>query len=534
MNKLLFPLRLSALCGGAMTSLLVGAQTEKPNVIIILADDMGYSDLGCYGSEIPTPNIDRLAENGLRFSRFYNTSRSCPTRASLMTGLYQHQTGVGMMTSEAGNNFDFGVDGYRGYLNKNCVTIAEVLKQDGYHTYMTGKWHLGSDSLYKRPLQRGFDEFFGCYSGAFSYFDPQGLRCLIDGADTIRASKGFYTTDAFTDRAIENIEKNKDEHPFFLYLAYNAPHWPLHAKEDDIRKFVGKYMQGWDKLRENRFRKQIELGLFDENTKLTPRDERVRPWAEVEDDQKERSDYRMAVYAAQVYAIDRNVGKLVDFLEKTNRLDNTLIIFLSDNGACAEPYREFGGGQQSEINNPDNAGSVSYGIGWANMSSTPFRLYKNNATEGGITTPFIAHWPAKIKSEKGKITEVRGHLLNIMPTILEAVNATYPKEYDGYTIQPLEGISLLPTLIGLEQEITGYQFFEHSYNCAAIKGKWKAISKIGSDEWQLYDLENDRTELNDISAQYPDVVADLSTHWEEWAIRCKALPKGKRTENSYD
>ena len=507
----------------------------RPNIIIILADDMGYSDIGCYGSEIPTPNIDRLADNGIRFRHFYNTSRSCPTRASLLTGLYQHQTGVGMMTTEAGNNFDFGVDGYRGYLNRNCVTIAEVLKAAGYHTYMTGKWHLGSDTLYKRPLQRGFEEYFGSYAGAFSYFAPQMPRGLIDGADTIQAPKGFYSTDAFGDRAIQDIDKNRgDGRPFFLYLAFNAPHWPLQAQDSDIQKFVGKYLPGWDKLREERLKKQIQLGLFDKNTVLSPRDNRVRPWDEVSEEQKEKSNYRMAVYAAQVYAIDRNVGKLTDYLKKTNQIDNTLIIFLSDNGACAEPYQEFGGGLQTAINDPSQSGAISYGIGWANLSNTPFRLYKNNPTEGGIATPFIAQWPDKIKSEKGKFTDVRGHILDIMPTILDVTGAIYPKEYQGYTIQPFEGVSLLPTLLGNEQTIDGYQFFEHSYNCAVIKGKWKVISRIGTEVWQLYDLETDRTELHDLSAQYPDVVADMASRWKDWAIRCKVLPKGVRTKNSYD
>lgn len=511
------------------------AQTDnRPNIILVLTDDMGYSDIGCYGGEIPTPNIDKLAQNGLRFSHFYNTSRSCPTRASLITGLYQHQTGIGMMTTEAGSNFDFGVEGYRGYLNKKCVTIAEVLGNNGYHTYMTGKWHLGSDTLYKRPLQRGFEEFFGSYQGAFSYFDPKGTRCLINGADTVRAPEGFYSTDAFTDKAISYIHKNRDGKPFFLYLAFNAPHWPLHAKETDIQKFVGKYMKGWDKLREARLKKQKKLGLFDEEMQLSPRDKRVRPWDEVSEEQKKLSDYRMAVYAAQVYAVDYNIGKLVKYLKKTNQLDNTLILFLSDNGACAEPYQEFGGGKQSEINDPEKSGAISYGVGWANLSNTPFRLYKNNATEGGIATPFIAHWPARIKSQKGKITGVTGHILNIMPTIVEATGAQYPKVYKGNAIQPLEGISLLPTLLGNEQTTDGYQFFEHSNNCAAKKGKWKAISKVGSDKWELYDLEADRTELHDVSAQYPDVTADLAARWHDWAIRCKVLLKGQKTKNSYD
>lgn len=506
----------------------------KPNVILILADDMGFSDLGCYGSEIPTPNLDKLAQNGLRFSNFYNTARSCPTRASLLTGLYQHQTGVGLMTTEAGSNFDFGVDGYRGYLNKNCVTIAEVLKNNGYHTYMTGKWHLGSDTLYKRPLQRGFEHFYGSYQGAFSYFDPKGPRCLINEADTILAPKGFYSTDAFTDKAIEFIKSKSDKNPFFLYLAYNAPHWPLQAKDEDIQKFVGKYTIGWDELRKKRFEKQLKMGLVDKNTVLTPRDKRVRSWEEVTEQQKQFSDYRMAVYAAQVFCIDYNVGKLIDHLKSTKQLKNTLIMFLSDNGACAEPYKEFGGGEQADINNPDKSGNVSYGIGWANLSNTPFREYKVNAEEGGISTPFIVHWPSKIKSQKGKINRVQGHILNIMPTILEATGTTYPTVYNGNKIIPLEAKSLMPALLTGKQKIDEYQFWEHSNNCAVRKGKWKAISKVGSTVWALYDIENDRSELYNLAEEYPDVVTDLATRWSDWAIRCKVLPKGQRTKNSYN
>ncbi|MFV0390907.1 MAG: arylsulfatase [Paludibacteraceae bacterium] len=525
-------LNFSIFCGFISSTSI--SHAERPNVIILLADDMGYSDIGCYGGEIPSPNIDKLAENGIRFRNFYNTSRSCPTRASLLTGLYQHQTGVGMMTTEAGNDFNFGVDGYRGFLNKNCVTIAEVLKEAGYHTYMTGKWHLGSDTYDKRPLQRGFDKFYGSYQGAFSYFDPKGNRCLIDGADTINAPKGFYSTDVFTDKAIDFIDSRKDEEPFFLYLAYNAPHWPLQAKEEDIEKFVGKYKRGWDVLRQERFRRQQKLGIFDKRTKLSERDERVRPWEFVDETQKNESDYRMAVYAAQVYAVDYNVGKLITYLSETNQLDNTLILFLSDNGACAEPYHEFGGGKQAEINDPNKSGAISYGIGWANLSSTPFRLYKNNATEGGIMTPFIAHWPAKIKSQKGKLTKVTGHILNIMPTILEATGVSYPQDYKGNKIQPLEDVSLLPTLTAGKQATLEYHFFEHSNNCAVIKDDWKAISRVGSNKWQLYNLKNDRTETNDVANLYPHIVDDLSEQWQEWAIRCNVLPKGTRTKNSYD
>lgn len=533
MNKNIALLSIPALCGLSLSGSEM-LQAQKPNVIIILTDDMGYSDIGCYGGEIPTPNIDMLAKNGLRFTHFYNAARSCPTRASLLTGLYQHQTGVGMMTTEGGSDFDFGVDGYRGFLNKNSLTIAEALKESGYHTYMTGKWHLGSDTFDKRPLQRGFDRFYGSYQGAFSYFDPKGIRCLIDDADTIRAPKGFYTTDAFTDKAIGFIDSNKDDKPFFLYLAYNAPHWPLHAKDEDIQKFVGKYMAGWDQLRQDRLKRQIKMGLFDKKLALSPRDERVRPWEEVSEKQKALSDYRMAVYAAQVYAIDYNVGKLIDYLKQTNQFENTLIMFMSDNGACAEPYNEFGGGKQSDINNPEIWGSVSYGLGWANLSNTPFRLYKNTAAEGGIATPFIAHWPAKIKSQKGKFTSVPGHILDVMPTVLEVTGTNYPSVYKGNKIQSLEGISLLPAFIKGKQKMDGYRFFEHSNNCAVIKGDWKAVSRIGTDKWYLYNLKKDRTELQDVSAQYPDVVADLAAKWNEWSVRCKVLPKGQKTKSSYN
>ncbi len=508
---------------------------KQPNIVLILVDDMGFSDLGCYGGEIPTPNIDALAKNGLRFTSFYNTARSCPTRASLLTGLYQHQTGIGLMTTEGNNNFDYGVDGYRGYLNRSCVTIAEVLKMNGYNTYMTGKWHLGSDTLYKRPLQRGFDHFYGSYQGAFSYFDPKGVRCLIDQVDTVRAPKGWYATDAFTDKAIDFIKaKNNNKNPFFLYLAYNAPHWPLHAKNEDIEKFVGKFTKGWDVLRKERFERQLKMGLFDAKTQLTPRDERVRPWDTVSDEQKKESDYRMAVYAAQVFCVDYNIGKLVQYLKDTKQFDNTLIMFLSDNGACAEPYKEFGGGEITEINDPNKSGAISYGIGWANLSNTPFRNYKVNAEEGGIATPFIAHWPKGIKKQRGKITNTQSHIINIMPTILEIVGAGYPENFNGNAILPLEGKSLLPTFIHGSQPEPEYQFWEHSNNCAVRKGKWKAVSRFGTDEWKLYNLETDRTEMINLAEQYPDIVQDLVSQWQQWAMRCKVIPKGTKTTNSYN
>ena len=518
----------------SLTPLFVVGQNEKPNVILILVDDMGFSDVGCYGSEIPTPNIDALAKSGVKFKHFYNASRSCPTRASLLTGLYQHQTGVGMMTTEAGNNFDFGVDGYRGYLNKNCVTIAEVLKASGYHTYMTGKWHLGSDSLWKRPLQRGFERFYGSYQGAFSYFDPKGDRCLIDQADTVKAPPGFYSTDVFTDKAIEYISEQSDNKPFFLYLAYNAPHWPLQAKEEDIAVVKSLYKNGWDSVRNARFAKQKSLKLWNENVIMSDRDTRVRPWNALSEKEKNESIYRMSVYAAQVYAIDRNIGKLTKYLKTNCKMDNTLIIFLSDNGACAEPYRELGGGKFSDINNPEQSGAISYGIGWANVSNTPYKSYKANTYEGGISTPFIVSWPASIKARPSSFNASQGHIVNIMPTILEAVGAEYPAEFGLSHVQPIQAVSLL-NVIKKKQSVLGeYQYWEHTYNCAVTKGYWKAISRLGTEKWVLFNLETDPTELNDVAGQYPDVLNDLIKHWQKWSKECKVLPKGNRTPNSYD
>ena len=293
--------------------------TECPNIVLILADDMGFSDIGCYGSEITTPNIDALAADGIRFTQFYNTARCCPTRASLMTGLHPHQTGIGHMTNPPTNpnRYNGWEEAYQGYLNRNCVTVAEVLKDAGYHTYMTGKWHLGYHDKSRWPLQRGFEKYYGCIPGACSYFWPHGDRGLTYMNEHVPApdSTKYYTTDAFTDYAIQFIDEQEDENPFFLYLAYNAPHWPLHAKQEDIEKFVGKYMNGWDEARKNRLKKQIELGLFNDEMKLSERDSRVRAWEEVPDSQKVLSDYRMAVYAAQVFCLDYNVGKLVDKLK---------------------------------------------------------------------------------------------------------------------------------------------------------------------------------------------------------------------------
>lgn len=504
---------------------------ELPNIIIILADDMGYSDIGCYGSEIPTPNIDKLAQNGIRITQFYNSGRCCPTRASLLTGLHPHQTGIGEMTVEPERKKDFDnvPPAYQGYLNRECVTMAEVLKQSGYKTYMTGKWHLGQHREESKPLQRGFDKFYGILSGASSFFEPSGLRSLSYGNDTLPVPKQpYYTTDAFTDSAIAFVKQTPQNEPFFLYLAYNAPHWPLHAKKEDIAKFRGKYKElGWDKMRENRFQRQKEMGIVPQGANLSERDYRVPAWEEVDEKQKDESDYRMATYAAQINAIDYNVGKLIEFLKKNRLLQNTLILFLSDNGAEAG-HNVFGDRPVEEINEFRVWWNIDYGIAWANASNTPIYNYKTTVHEGGISTPLIVHWPDFIKDQKGKITNQTASLIDLMPTIIEVAGAKYPDTFhNGNNIYPNEGYSLLPVFKTGTGQAHEYMYWEHIGNCAIRKGDWKAVKRLEDEKWLLYNIKDDRIESTDHSAQHPEIVKELNDKWYEWANSHFVLPKKK-------
>jgi len=509
------------------------SMAQKPNIILVMADDMGFSDIGCFGSEIPTPNLDKLAQKGVRFSQFYNTARCCPTRASLLTGLYQHQTGIGQMAEDpfsrnvGKDKNDAGVSGYRGYLNHQCVTIAEVLKPFGYHTYMAGKWHVGMHGEEKWPLQRGFEQYYGILAGATSYLKPEGGRGLTIDNIKLPAPEGeYYTTDAFTDHAIRMIKDQKDDNPFFLYLAFNAPHWPLQAKKADYEKFVGKYMKGWDALREERYQRQKALKLFDREIPLSPSDPRVRSWNEVDEAQKKESDFRMAVYAAQINCLDQNVGKLIETLSALKKLDNTLIIFLSDNGACAEPYIEFGGGKFEDINNPAISGAVSYGIGWANLSNTPFYGYKVKSYEGGISAPFIVYWPNQIKKTAGQVYHTPACITDIIPTFIEAAGAKYPKTHpDGTELFPLEGISLLPAFTKGKGSEHPYMFWEHEGYSAIRKGDWKAYKEVAKTDWELYDLRTDRDEQINVAKNHPELVKELNDKWYDWANSHQVLPK---------
>jgi arylsulfatase A-like enzyme len=514
---------------------LVIAQ-QKPNIVLIMADDMGYSDISCFGSEIPTPNLDRLAGKGIRFTQFYNGARCCPTRASLLTGLFPHQTGIGQMSEEPNDtaSFHWGTQGYQGYLNKNCVTLAEVLSEDGYHTYMSGKWHLGMHGEEKWPLQRGFEKYYGILAGATSYLKPQGGRGLWYNNTKLAPPQGnYYTTDAFTDSAIAFVSEQQDNKPFFLYLAFNAPHWPLQAKEEDIKKFDGVYAKGWDKIREERYARQLKMGIVDTSIKLSLRDTSVRAWDELNDTEKKEVAYRMEVYAAQVSRIDENVGKLINYLEKKGQLDNTLIVFLSDNGACPEPYKELGGGKLADINNPDSSSAISYGMGWANASNTPFRKWKRETEEGGISAPFIMYWPTGIaKEEENSIVTTPSYLIDIMPTFLEVAKAQYPTVYKNNSITPLTGRSLAPAFTGKALSEHEYMFWEHEGNRAVRKGNWKAVKDNTHNEWDLYDLSKDKDEQNNVANLYPEILKDLVTKWNNWATTDYVFPKHTETDKN--
>jgi arylsulfatase A-like enzyme len=512
--------------------------SARPNIVIILADDMGFSDIGCYGSEIPTPNLDALAKNGLRFTQFYNTARCSPTRAALLTGLNPHQAGMGTLAEDPGKQAPANAaPGYREVLSHDSVTLAEVLRPAGYHTYMAGKWHLGYHGQEKWPLARGFEHFYGIISGAASYLRPTGGRGLTLDNTPLPSpdEKNYYTTDAFTDHAVRFVNEQKDAAPFFLYLAYNAPHWPLHARDEDIKKFVGHYRAGWDQLREQRLARQLTLGVVAPGTTLSPRDEAVRAWAALTPEQQTQLDYRMAVYAAQVHRMDFNIGRLVDSLRAAGKLDNTLIFFLSDNGACAEPYDDLGGGDFSAINQPVAAGSggkhvgpggSSYGTGWANVSNTPFRRYKSRLHQGGIATPLIAHWPAGLKTKPGALTSTLGYLTDFMPTIVEVTGATYPREFAGEKIQPFVGRSLAPVLRGADLPADRWLYWEQYNNKAVRHGTWKAVQSAEKDSpWELYDLAIDPTELHDQSVAQPARLSELTTAWNTWATTHRVFPK---------
>jgi arylsulfatase len=542
--------------GGAIG---VAAPTARPNILLIMSDDMGFSDLGCYGGEIQTPNLDRLAANGIRFTQFYNNARCCPTRASLLTGLYPHQAGVGHMTA------DQGYEGYRGQLNRQCVTIAEALRPAEYRTYMCGKWHVCRDirpngDRSDWPIQRGFEKFYGTITGGGSFYDPTTLcrqnKLITPENDPEYRPKQFYYTDAISDNAVRFLEqhaKESPEKPFFLYVAYTAAHWPMHALEKDIAKYRGKYDAGYEPIRGARFERERNLGLIGKNVALS---REAGSWDDAKD--KAWEARCMEVYAAMVDCMDQGIGRIVEQLRKENQLDNTVIMFLEDNGGCAEPMgrtdrsgkppanlKPFGpddlqpqiwppmqtrdgrwvrSGEGVMPGPPDTY--VAYGRNWANVSNTPFREYKHWVHEGGISTPLIIHWPAGIRERRrNKLETQPGHVVDIMASCVDLAGDQYPSERNGEKIKPMEGVSLVPAFGGRSLKRKQPLFWEHEGNRAVRAGDWKLVGKENRP-WELYDMSRDRSETDDLAQKHPDRVKELAAAWDAWAARANVLPLG--------
>jgi len=504
----------------------------KPNILVILVDDMGYSDLSCYGSEIKTPNIDALAYGGIRMTQFYNAARCSPSRAALLTGLYPHQAGMGHQ------NKDWRIASYSGKINQNAVTIAQVLQRNGYSTYQVGKWHVGNTEPYW-PKSKGFDQYLTLIEGAMSYFNQwpwakgqDTLEMRYNGA-AYHAPADFFATDTFSDTAAAFINKHDQSKPFFMYLAYNAPHWPLHVKPEDRNLYKGLYDGGWDGIRTARFESMQQLGILDEKTVLTERFATVPKWQTLSEIEKENWIEKMELYAAVMHRLDVGVGKVVAALKESGQFENTLILLLSDNGACQEDPL----GPWIVYPNDGEQGGVrsfpAYELPWANVSNTPYRYFKSFLHEGGIRTPFIAHYPAQIK--KGQIlNESVGHITDVMPTVLALAEATYPEVFNEREITPMAGESLLPTLLDQENQIRkGPIFWEHQFNRAMRDGDWKLVSAwrvpgIGRvDEWELYNLAEDPVELNDLSKTHPDKVEKMNSQYETWARKVGAYPKSQ-------
>ncbi|TVS15271.1 MAG: arylsulfatase [Planctomycetaceae bacterium] len=490
-------LAVSIAVASTISSSVLATEPPRPNIIVVMLDDLGFSDLGCYGAEIETPHIDRLARQGLRFSQFYNTAKCESSRVCLLSGLYTYQAG------------------YRAL--DRAVTFAELLREAGYFTAMSGKWHLESE-----PTERGFQHYFGHLSGATNFFTGDDTFRL-DGQAWSEFDEDFYTTDAFTDYAIRYVDQAVDrQQPFFVYIAHNAPHYPLQAPEADVMKYRGRYRIGWDQLRQDRYQRQVAMGMIDARWALSPRPDYLPAWDSLNEQQQDWEDFRMAAYAAMVDRVDQNMGRLVQHLADRDLLENTLILLFSDNGAC--PFERTRGDQYMPW---DPRSYWTYDVGWAHAGNTPFRWYKQNQHEGGIASPLVAHWPDGLRTEPGTITHQPAHLIDILPTLVELAGAEYPERFDGRAITPVQGRSLVPIFQGEQRIGHEWLYFQFSDNRALRRGDWKIVSARGGP-WELYDLAADRTELNDLADQHPDKVQELAQQWHHVAAEIDQLQPRRR------
>ena len=525
-----------SMCLGCTTAAHAAKAPERPNFIVILVDDMGYSDISSYGGEIPTPNIDGLAKNGVRFTQFYNSARCSPTRAALLTGLNPHQAGMGYL---AGTQWPQS-RGTHSRLDERGITIAEVLKDAGYFTAMAGKWHLGNDP-YSRSHERGFTRSLNAVAGGIYYADQAASdgrkkpHLLLDGkrvelTDPRLGAQGWYGTDLWTQWGMKFIEEARTEkRPFFLYLAHVAPHFPLMAPEEDVARFRGQYLAGWEQLRQERLKRQVEMGIVEKNVALPDLPASADRWSKLSQKERERFDSMMAVYAAAISRVDRSVGDLVAHLKRTEQLDNTVILFLSDNGGNAESGPK---GRLVGAHPGDPQSTVFVGMNWATLQNTPFRSFKHFTEEGGIATPLIAHWPKGIApSLQGSLNREPGHVIDIAPTLYALAGATAPAEHGGHPVLPPEGRSFAPAFAGKPLTREQPLFWEHEGNRAVRDGRWKAVmNHMGS--WALYDMQADPTELTNLAAAHPDRLQAMSKAWDAWAERTfvDAWPGGRRNE----
>ena len=504
-----------------------GPFAPKPNIILIMADDMGYSDLSCMGSEIPTPNLDRLAGNGILMTQFYNAGRCCPTRASLLTGLYQHQAGVGDMDS------DYGIPAYQGQLKSNTVTLAEMLKTAGYVTGISGKWHVGN-APEVQPLRRGFDEQLLINGGGGLYFYPARIdrTLMLENKPYVPDTTTFYSTDAINDYAIDFVEKHRAE-PYFLYVPHVAPHFPLQAKQADIAQFRGRYRAGYAEIQRQRLARMKRLGLVSPEVVL-PKNNLQEAWAKLSEAEKDTVDWEMATYAAQIKCLDDGIGRIIEKLEATGQLERTLILFLSDNGGEASVVTPRKEGKPSNAIPGDRHNWTSYGQKWATVSNTPYRKYKMYVHEGGIRTPLIVHWPkqlpkSRLENQPGCVQP--GHITDIFPTLLEIARANYPaKSTSGEPTIPLAGTSLLPIWQGKKRTGDFEKGWEHEGNRAYRKGDWKLVSAYADKKWELYNLKKDPVEMHDLSSAEPTKTEEMKQLYQQWAERVGAIEQDKVLE----
>ena len=532
---------------------------SRPNIIVVLVDDMGYSDLGSFGGEVRTPHLDRLAKNGLRFTQNYNSARCCPSRASLLTGLYSHQAGIANFTGR--DSTDRLGPAYLGKLNKQCMTLAEVLKEVGYSTYGVGKWHVGHEEI---PTDRGFDEYYGYIRGhSTSQWKAGNYQRLPEGRkeELKYENDEYYATDAFNDYAIEFLSQaQKKEEPFFLYLAHSSPHFPLEAPAETRDSYLKTYRKGWDKLRKERFEKQKRMGLVTDSWKFTElsdvpvdRDDianqfagKPNPnWKDVAQNRQEDLVYRMATFAAMIDHVDQGIGKILSLLEKGEDLENTLILFTSDNGACYE-WGPFGFDQSSrkgftklhegkELQNVGGPGTYhSVGSAWSCLSNTPLRMYKHFNHEGGNCSPLLVHWPKGI-IDTDRWIRSPVHLIDFMPTVLEVSEAHYPKSFKGEDLIPVEGKSLVPFFKGEGNTDDRVLCFDHFESSAIRKGDWKLVrgnNRYKNRTWELYNLAEDRCETNNLIDSYAVKAEELQTEWLQWAKRVKITPYYSHVEEN--